>query len=239
MIARVATTVTGNRAAWTGKYSIFDYLSIVSICFLMINYGIDSLISALEARPHEATVTNPYRLPNRSDNLRHYLRALLDQPGRRILVVGEALGYRGGLLTGIPLSSERLVREQAHPFWRRLAPDLTIDGRMAEATASIVWHYLAERRRIPLFWNAFPFHPHRSGEPHSNRPPTAADIAEGIPYLQAVVSLYRPVIIGGLGTKGTLAAQRALPGQAVRALRHPSYGGKPAFVEGMHRLLGS
>ena len=68
--------------------------------------------------------------------------------GRRVLVVGEALGYRGGLLTGIPISCERLLREQRHPFWRRLAPQLTIEGDTPEATATIVWDYLANRRRI-------------------------------------------------------------------------------------------
>ncbi len=194
---------------------------------------------ALEARPHSPTVTNPYRLPNRSENLRCYLQAMLQQPGRRILVIGEALGYRGGLLTGIPISCERLLREQHHPFWRRLAQQLVIEGSTTEATASIVWAYLAERRRIPLFWNAFPFHPHHLGEPQGNRAPNAVEMSEGTPYLQALADLYQPGLIAGLGRKGTIAAERAFPGLQVHALRHPSYGGKQLFQQGMDRLLGS
>ncbi len=198
---------------------------------------INQFIDALEMRQHSPTVTNPYRLPNRSDNLRHYLRELLQQPGRRVLVVGEALGYRGGLLTGIPISCERVLRERRHPFWRRLAPQLTIEGDTAEATASIVWDYLANRRRIPLFWNAFPFHPHQREELQGNRAPSAAEVAEGIPHLQALAQLYQPALIAGLGRKGTEAAQRAFPNVQVRPLRHPSYGGKQAFQQGMDRLL--
>jgi hypothetical protein len=197
----------------------------------------EDFLASLEARPHSSTVTNPYRQPYRSDNLRHYLRALLAQPGRRALIVGEALGYRGGLLTGIPISSERLLREQRHPFWRRLGPHLVIEGDTAEATASIVWDYLARRRRIPLFWNAFPFHPHYQGEPNSNRAPSAVEVEEGIAHLRSIIRLYQPDIIAGLGHNGTRAARRCCPDCQVQALRHPSYGGKQQFYRGMERLL--
>lgn len=201
--------------------------------------NINRFIQRLEARPHSASATNPYRLPHRSHNLRHYLQALLAQPGRRILVIGEALGYRGGLLTGIPISSERLLREADHPFWRKLAPSLNVAGDTAEATASIAWDYLANRRRIPLFWNAFPFHPCRPGEPATNRAPNAAELAEGIPYLRELAAIYQPQLIAGLGHKGSTAARRAFPEHSVRALRHPSYGGKQDFIDGMDKLLNN
>lgn len=170
------------------------------------------------------------------ENLFHYLDAISGQKGRRILIVGEALGYRGGRLTGIPFSSERLLREAPHPFLRRLAPQLSLTSNTAEATASIVWEGLSRRRDIPLFWNAYPFHPHRAHEPDSNRAPNAAEVAEGQPFLQLLAEDYQPALIAGLGRKGTEAALRAFPEHRVVALRHPSYGGKQEFLAGLKRL---
>ena len=198
---------------------------------------LDELIADLERRPHSPQVCNPYRLPGRSGNLCSYLEAMLDRPGRRILLVGEALGYRGGLHTGIPISSSALLRRPTHSFLRSLQPRIALEEDISEATATIVWDYLRRRRTIPLFWNAFPFHPHERDNPASNRAPTAAETGEGTPFLVQVAQLYRPQLIAGLGTKGTRAARRALPGSPVTALRHPSYGGKQAFIQGMDRLL--
>lgn len=196
------------------------------------------LLELLAIQDDTATLTNPYRHKALRNNLEHYLNAISNQKGRRILLVGEALGYRGGRLTGIPFSSERLLREASHPFLRRLAPQLGLTDETAEATASIVWEGLQCRRNIPLFWNACPFHPHLKNKPHSNRMPRTAEISAGQPFLQLLAELYQPTLIAGLGRKGTEAAQKAFPEQKVAALRHPSYGGKQAFLAGLDRLLG-
>jgi hypothetical protein len=195
------------------------------------------LLALLQQRPHTETVTNPYRLPHRSANLGNYLEAMADRRGRRILVIGEALGYRGGLGTGIPISSCGLFEQASHPFLRRLAQDIHYEGELREATASMVWEYLADRRTLPLFWNAFPFHPHRRHEPESNRGPTQTEICEGLTALQLLAAWHRPERIAGLGRLGTRAAQIAFPDRQIFALRHPSYGGKQEFIRGMDRLL--
>lgn len=200
-------------------------------------FDVDDFVESLEQQAHSRQLQNPYRLAGRSHNLRVYLEALLGQEGRRILVVGEALGYRGGLHTGIPFSSARLVQTSPHPFWRRLRRHLVVDSDCSEATASMVWDYLARRRRLPLFWNALPFHPHRQDEACSNRSPTAAEVQAGQPYLRALAEGWQPDIVAGVGAKGYQAACRALPEARVLALRHPSYGGKRAFCQGMDRLL--
>jgi uracil-DNA glycosylase len=198
---------------------------------------IRDFVDCLASRPDTEGTVNPYRSLIASNNLIHYLFALFRQPGRRILLVGEALGYRGGRLTGIPLSSERLLGAAPHPFLRALHPHLEIDGNTSEATATLVWGALAGRRRIPLFWNAFPFHPHRPGQPGSNRAPKAEEISEGQFYLERLATLYRPLLVAGLGRIGSLAAGRALPDQRILQLRHPSHGGKVDFEQGIARLL--
>lgn len=180
---------------------------------------------------------NPYREATAGENLLNYLSLVFSQPGRRILLVGEALGYRGGRLTGIPFSSERLLRKAPHPFLQRLGRQATVTGDSSEATATIVWNALAGRRRIPLFWNAFPFHPHRLGQPLSNRSPTAGEIAEGQVYLRRLAAMYQPQQVAALGHNGYRAACSALPGTPITRLRHPSYGGKSDFERGLARLL--
>ena len=200
---------------------------------------IDIFTKTLAAYPEREDLGNPYRQAHCKDNLQAYLRAQFAQPGRRILVVGEALGYRGGWHTGIPFSSARLVMESEHPFWRKLRPQLTVDCDVSEATASITWDYLKQRRRIPLFWNALPLHPRVAGDPLSNRAPNAAELQAGLSFLQALGDAYQPDLIAGVGGKGTMAAEKAFPRRRVHALRHPSYGGKAQFCQGMDRLLGS
>lgn len=211
---------------------------ILSDKYLFILIFIDHFIEQLETARASDRLSNPYLWPHRSDNLRAWLRAIMRQPGRRVLVIGEALGYRGGVHTGIPFSSSRLINRSMHPFWRRLRPELTVSSDISEATASIVWETLQQRRRIPLFWNALPFHPHQPGVPLSNRTPDRDELAAGLAFLRLLAQHYQPDLVAGVGAKGTHAAETAFPGCRVKALRHPSYGGKQAFVQGINRLLG-
>jgi uracil-DNA glycosylase len=199
------------------------------------NEPLQDFLRALAARADDERVQNPYRLPGRLANLEAYLRAQLTAGGRRMLLVGEAPGYRGCLLTGIPFSSPRLLRAAPHPMLRRLLPALELTGDGAEATASLVWQGLARRRTPPLCWNAFPFHPHRTGEPDSNRAPDAAELREGMYYLQRLAQLYNPQLVVGVGRKGAAAARRALPHCEIIEIRHPSHGGKAAFDAGLRR----
>jgi uracil-DNA glycosylase len=146
----------------------------------------------------------------RRERLAAYLEERRDAP---VLLVGEAAGYRGARVSGLPFTSER---------------QLTGAGP-AEATATIVQRTLAElglRERV-LLWNLVPTHPHRAGEPASNRPPTAAEIDAAAPFLAALVRGRRVVAVGRL-------AQRRLGGAYVR---HPSHGGARAFRDGLREAL--
>src|SRR5581483_7467854 len=95
--------------------------------------------------------------------LAEYLDARADAP---ILLVGEAPGYRGARVSGVPFTSER---------------QLTGAGP-AEATATIVRRVLAElgAEDDVLCWNVVPTHP---GTARSNRRPTRAEVAGGLPFL--------------------------------------------------------
>jgi uracil-DNA glycosylase len=138
----------------------------------------------------------------RRERLADYLR------GRRsasIVLVGEAAGYNGARVSGIAFTSERL---------------LTGEGP-AELSATIVHRTLAELgiANDVILWNLVPTHPHRAGAPFSNRRPTAAEIAQGLPFVERVAEGRRVIAVGRL-------AQRALGAPYVR---HPSHGGAAEF----------
>ena len=202
--------------------------------------SLDELLKALKKQPSTDVLNNPYRKSFRLDNLKAYLELMETRRARPILLVGEALGYKGGGLTGIPFSSGKVLLESDHPFLKKLKPYLSLDEIDAENTASIVWQYLSQlpsRKSVPLFWNAFPFHPHPSGNPNKNRAPNSKEIEQGIFYLRSIAASFKPKNIVGIGHAGVKCARLSFPDRTVEYIRHPSFGGKADFVSGMNRLL--
>src|SRR5689334_15031525 len=69
--------------------------------------------------------TNPYGRDaegsRRAGHLGLYLASFLAR-GCDILIIGEAVGYRGGRVTGVPLTSERVIASDSH--FRRTFPEL-------------------------------------------------------------------------------------------------------------------
>jgi uracil-DNA glycosylase len=154
---------------------------------------------------------NQYAIGPRAPLLRERLvRYLETRWDAAVLLVGEAPGYRGARVSGIPFTSER---------------QLTGRGP-AEATATIVQRALAELglEEHVLLWNVVPTHP---GTATSNRVPTCEEICAGGRFLAALRAGRSVVAVGRV-------AQRACPGVHVR---HPSHGGARTFGTGLVELL--
>lgn len=147
--------------------------------------------------------------PVRRRRLGEYLERADEAP---ILLVGEAAGYRGARVSGVPFTSER---------------QLTGAGP-AEATATIVHRVLAELEieNEVMLWNVVPTHPHRADEPNSNRRPTMEEIAAARPFLDELAVGREVVPVGRV-------AEAAL---GMEGIRHPSHGGAGAFRAGLARL---
>jgi len=143
----------------------------------------------------------------RRARLAAYLAGRADAP---LLLVGEAPGYRGTRVSGIPFTSER---------------QLTGTGP-AEATATIVHGVLAELALTDhvLLWNVVPTHP---GTATSNRAPTVCEIAAGRPFAEELAAGRRVVAVGRV-------AHAAFGGTYVR---HPSHGGALEFARALRDLL--
>ena len=143
----------------------------------------------------------------RRRRLSDYLDSRRNAP---LLLVGEAAGYRGARVSGIPFTSER---------------QLTGRGP-AEASATIVHRALGELRleEHVLLWNVVPTHP---GTATSNRRPTAREIRGARPFLEQLAPGRRTVAVGRVAAHVTGAPY----------VRHPSHGGAAAFAAGLaHRL---
>ena len=132
---------------------------------------------------------NPYRREACRYNLQNYLSHLMDC-GVDIMFIGEAPGYRGCALTGIPFTDEVQMKSPQNNYalgtWKRL--DET--GNTSERSASAMWSAIRKYHITPLMWNVFPFHPYQSGNVFSNRTPTQVELKEGLVYVRELISIF-------------------------------------------------
>lgn len=197
-------------------------------------------VDGLAFNPYAASTADPLLTSAnaiRRQNLCLYLQAMAAaRPW--LLLVGEAPGYRGCRLTGVPFTSEAIILDQAiWPFgpeagFRKTGEHIDV---VREASATMIWSALNGWRPPALLWNAYPFHPHQHESPASNRKPNGRELLLGAALLAHVLELFQPDVVAAVGRSAARTLDHAgLHGY--RQLRHPSHGGKAAFVAGLSRI---
>jgi len=218
----------------------------------MSSNSINDFLRLLKKSP-SGTVFNPWWEVDKENDIgrnspairRNQLRAYLQKRLRKahIAVIGEAVGYRGGHFSGIPMTSERLllgrsktVRLKSNDFFfdinprRTSKPEKCPDG-FSEPTATIVWGALLRLGLKPdqfVLWNAFPWH---SFDPRrgmlSNRTPKKSEQVAGLPVLKAFLELFSCDQVVALGK--IAAAQLEELNVNAHCVRHPASGGARLF----------
>jgi len=194
---------------------------------------VESLASADPPPPYR----NPYRQPHAAHNLQLFL-SRRDRLGKMLLLIGEAPGYRGAAVSGVPFASTEILEGCRVDPWNAFGPDKGYwipqgAPHRSEATATIVWQGLFDTCAslpLPLTWNAVPFHP--AGETSdSNSSVRRGDIDIGKPYIEWMLEFAPNAVVLAVGR----AAQDALTrlGQRSQWVRHPSRGGKAEFLKGV------
>ena len=185
----------------------------------------------------------------RRRQLRAYLCRRLGKA--KLAVIGEAVGYRGGHFSGIPMTSERIllsrnekVRIMTKDLFsstkprRTSKPEKCPDG-FSEPTATIVWGAFLRLGVKPdqfVLWNAFPWH---SFDSHrgmlSNRMPNKSEQTAGFPVLKVFLEIFPCEQVVALGKIAAVQLERL--GVNVHCVRHPASGGAKLFRQQIARIV--
>jgi uracil-DNA glycosylase len=191
----------------------------------------------------------PHSPAIRRKHLAVYFRERLGKA--RLAIVGEALGYRGGHFSGIPMTSERMLLGRSkklqlkasdiffkHRPRRTSRPEKCPDG-FSEPTATIVWSTLLKLGVKPdefVLWNAFPWHSFDSRRGMlSNRMPNKSERAAGLPVLKAFLELFSCDQVIALGK--IAAAQLEELNVNAHRVRHPASGGAKLFRQQIAKIV--
>ena len=214
---------------------------------------LDNFVRLLKASPSGALFNPWWQIDEENDvgriapiiRRRQLCAYVQERVGRaKLLVIGEALGYRGGHFTGIPMTSERMLLRKQQNILARIKPRRTSKPSVcphgfSEPTATIVWGALLKIGVLPdefVLWNAFPWHsfdPRRG--PLSNRMPNKSEQLSGRPVLRVFLELFSCEQIVALGKIAGVQLEQL--GVNAHCVRHPASGGAKLFREQIARIV--
>jgi len=165
----------------------------------------------------------------RQANLRMTLEAA--SKGTAELWLALEPGHRGARRTGLAMTDDRRLQMHADHWGIEGIERATSSGPQTEATAGIVWSAVTMKDGPIFLWNVFPLHSHKHGHPLSNRRHTRSERVACNDVTLAIFELLQPDRVFAIG-KDAYVATEELGIDAVR-VRHPSFGGKMEFLEGI------
>lgn len=198
---------------------------------------LENFLKKLTAYSSSDKVDNQYKKEVQIKNFKRYLENMYSiHP--TLLLVGEAPGYQGCAITGVPFTSEFIIN--SHKTSCELE-ECTVLGTKKEPTSTIVWGILDEKEKEgklsakPLMWNIFPFHPIKDGNVKTNRRPSDNECTYGFDILNELLDLF-PSIEKVYAAGGAAAERIKCHSKYKGMLRYPSNGGKQKFKEGIDKI---
>lgn len=170
-------------------------------------------------------------------NLVSYLNYMQDEQPETLLI-GEAPGYRGTSVSGVPFLSEGMIKQRRLndlrlPFTTYYQSAMYDQSSGFEATSRAMWRALDtySQQRLPLLWAVFPNHPHVIGDITTNRKPVKKEIRAYFDVTNFLIHMYNIKYIVAVGNVAydTLTSSTDYP---IVKLRHPARGGEKKFSEG-------
>lgn len=196
---------------------------------------IDSFVDLVACVDSTNCVANPYKDNSCRYNLCQYLHYILHK-GVDVFLVGEAPGYRGCAITGVPFTDSAQLNNPNNRYaigdWVRINNNKAV----VERTATIMWEAIRRNHLVPLLWNAFPFHPYVEGKLLSNRTPTREELEMGSEYIVLLMELFgiKRDCVYAIGKK----AKQALNVDDNHYIRHPSNDYKREFPKSFDEKIG-
>ncbi len=168
----------------------------------------------------------------RKHNLELYLEQMKLSKSK-LMLLGEAPGYKGCRLTGVPFTSENILAN--HSYFQDNDYKFINENLEKEQSATIVWNVLQEFENKPLIWNIFPFHPYDGKNYNTNRTPNENELEFGKEYLLKLLEIFKIDTIAAVGRK----PESKLKGINIKSqyVRHPANGGKSKFIEGINNII--
>ena len=185
-----------------------------------------------------ADVCPRYDLPDAPTLRRASLVAVINRAlerGTDSLWVGFCPGHQGARRTGLAFTDDYAL--EAHgERWGLNLPRPTTGAWIKEPTTQDVWKELPRVEETVFLWNVFPLHPHKPGEPFSNREPNAQEFAAGREALRELVDALNPARLVAIGKVAAKEIEGAGSGREVVAVRHPGHGGQREFAAAIQGL---
>lgn len=210
---------------------------------------VDHFVEALKIPPSGDKYRNFYHNgPSKEEtpqakNVRSYLRRMYEI-GPRVMLLGEAPGYRGCAMSGVPFMSVKTLENLGH-FWDFEVTRPENPEFVSEISADCVFKTLIRLNIKPLIWNVFCFHPHAPHVPKTNRTPLKSELVKHKKYLSGILQLFDPQVIACVGRTSqnfieTIDEyQHYVHERRAYYVRHPSFGGASVFNQTMEGLVNT
>jgi uracil-DNA glycosylase len=244
------------------KSSIINTLPTLSSS---TNATIDQFIEMLTQVPHMKNCFNMFNSGHeeadkvRRNNLKIFL-TIMTSLNPRVIIIGEAPGFRGCHWSGVPVCSEYIMIQEYNPkikteyvksllFGYSKGYRKTSDQAKGykEATATSVWDIISRvvptDEPPPMLWNSCFVHSYQEGNEKKNRNPNNTELNQLLPIVKYMFTDLFPniktVLVMGRKAEYSLTQLKKTPELShlqFEYIRHPSQGGKPACEAGITKV---